>query len=243
MPAPEELLQERPVALQFTPLVPGEELVVLHTNHGDIILRLFPQAAPLAVENFKTHAANGFYNGLIFHRVMEGFMIQGGCSLGTGTGGESIWGMGFGPEHNYDLWHFHGALAAAQTSLAESIGSQFYIVHRSHIEGGFDREFQEILNHLDNVIYPEDWDGTSPHITLGDIYPREMLEHYLRVGGTPHLDFPFNTQPPNFGHTVFGHVVMGLDVVNSIAQTEVDGSHRPLRDAIINSVSFVVYEG
>lgn len=243
MPSPEELLEQKPVPLQFTPLTPGEELAVLHTNHGDIILRLFPQAAPLAVENFLTHAVNGFYDGLIFHRVWENFMIQGGCALGTGRGGESIWGTGFGPEHNYDLWHFNGALATAQTGMANSIGSQFYIVHRGHLEGGFDREFEEILNHLDNVIYPEDWDGESPHIRLGDIYPREMLEHYLRVGGTPHLDFPFNSQGPNFGHTVFGHVVTGMDVVNSIASVPVDGDHRPLTNVIIERVSFVVYEG
>ena len=71
---------------------------VLHTTYGDITLRLFPDAAPKAVENFVTHAKNGYYNNVIFHRVIRKFMIQTGDPLGDGTGGESIWGKEFGDE-------------------------------------------------------------------------------------------------------------------------------------------------
>ncbi|KAF3044650.1 hypothetical protein E8E12_007340 [Didymella heteroderae] len=71
---------------------------VLHTTHGDITLRLFPDAAPKAVENFVTHSRNGYYNNVIFHRVIRKFMIQTGDPLGDGTGGESIWGKDFADE-------------------------------------------------------------------------------------------------------------------------------------------------
>ncbi|MDY3113144.1 MAG: peptidylprolyl isomerase, partial [Helicobacter sp.] len=71
---------------------------VLETTQGRIILDLFPQIAPKAVENFVTHINNGYYNGAIFHRVIRRFMIQGGDPSGTGRGGESIWGSDFEDE-------------------------------------------------------------------------------------------------------------------------------------------------
>ena len=69
----------------------GEEIAVIRTNFGDIKIRLFPEVAPKAVENFKTHAQNGYYDGITFHRVIKDFMIQGGDPEATGRGGESIW--------------------------------------------------------------------------------------------------------------------------------------------------------
>ncbi len=69
----------------------GEKIAVIKTDKGDIKVRLFPEEAPKAVENFVTHAENGYDDGLIFHRVIKDFMIQGGDPKGTGTGGESIW--------------------------------------------------------------------------------------------------------------------------------------------------------
>ena len=242
-PGPTELMERRPVALQLTPMTPGEEIVVFETNHGQIVMRLFPQAAPLAVENFMTHVANGFYDGLIFHRVIEGFMIQGGCAEGTGRAGQSIWGVGFSPEHNYDLWHFNGALAMAQTNAWGSIGSQFYIVHRSFLPGGFASEFASILEIQDEIIYPANWDGVGPHLKYGDVFLREVFEHFLEVGGTPDLDFPFNSSGPNMGHTVFGQVVQGMEVVNSIAATRTGANDRPVDDVIINRAFIAVYEG
>ena len=68
----------------------GETVAILHTSMGDVSVRLFGEKAPKAVENFTTHAKNGYYNGLTFHRVMEDFMIQGGDPNGDGTGGTSI---------------------------------------------------------------------------------------------------------------------------------------------------------
>ena len=73
----------------------GETIAVMHTSLGDISIRLFPDKAPKTVENFVTHAKNGYYDGLKVHRVINDFMIQGGDPRGNGTGGESIWGATF----------------------------------------------------------------------------------------------------------------------------------------------------
>ncbi len=75
-----------------------DTIVVLETNVGKIELKMYPEVAPLAVENFTTHVKNGYYNGLIFHRVIKGFMIQGGDPTGTGRAGESIWKKAFKDE-------------------------------------------------------------------------------------------------------------------------------------------------
>lgn len=78
---------------------------VLRTNHGDITIKLFAIECPKTVENFCTHARNGYFNGTVFHRVIKGFMIQGGDPLGDGTGGESIWGGEFEDEFHRSLRH------------------------------------------------------------------------------------------------------------------------------------------
>ncbi|MGI6270312.1 MAG: peptidylprolyl isomerase [Candidatus Howiella sp.] len=117
-----------PVGFQFEPPAAGEEIVVFHTSMGDIKARLFPDSAPIAVANFKALVASGYYNGLIFHRIINDFMIQGGDPKGNGTGGESVWGEGFEYETNANLLHFRGALSMAHSDLPNSNGSQFFIV-------------------------------------------------------------------------------------------------------------------
>ena len=105
----------------------GDTVAVMHTTMGDICIRFFPEAAPKAVENFTTHAKNGYYNGLTFHRVMENFMIQGGDPKGTGAGGENIWGTeGFEDEFDKKLMNIRGSLAMANSGPATN-GSQFFI--------------------------------------------------------------------------------------------------------------------
>src|SRR3990170_7980616 len=79
--------------------------VVLETNQGAIEIKLMPEVAPKACENFTKLAEKGYYNGLIFHRVIKGFMIQGGDPTGTGRGGESVWGSNFKDEFHPDLKH------------------------------------------------------------------------------------------------------------------------------------------
>jgi len=96
---------------------------ILHTNHGDITIELFDEDAPKTVENFRKLAADGFYDGLIFHRVIPDFMIQGGCPEGTGTGGP---GYTFEDEFNQHKIE-RGALAMANSG-PNTNGSQFFIV-------------------------------------------------------------------------------------------------------------------
>ncbi|MCL1882603.1 MAG: peptidylprolyl isomerase [Defluviitaleaceae bacterium] len=227
----DEVLESPAVMLQLTPLNEGEELMVLHTTHGDITLRFFPGEAPLAVENFVTHARNGYYDGLIFHRVIPGFMIQGGCPMGTGRGGESIWGEGFGLERSFNLLHFRGALATAHAG-PNTIGSQFYIVQSDNLAPQMQGLFEHIIEEQ-NTIFGEFPDGRQ--IYVRDIHPAEGMRYFIENGGTPWLDWHWNEQ--GYGHTVFGHVVSGMDVVDSIANTEAT-SDRPVEDVIIESVSF-----
>ena len=101
--------------------------VVLKTNRGDIALRLFPKAAPLAVENFVKLAAQGYYDGTIFHRVIKGFMIQGGDPTGTGMGGKSIWGKEFKNEYAPNLVFDRPYLLAMANRGPNTNGSQFFI--------------------------------------------------------------------------------------------------------------------
>lgn len=99
---------------------------ILHTTYGDIHIRLFPDAAPKAVENFVTHSKSGYYNNTIFHRVIRKFMIQGGDPLGDGTGGESIWGREFEDEFS-TLKHDKPYTVSMANAGPNTNGSQFFI--------------------------------------------------------------------------------------------------------------------
>ncbi|KAL2130219.1 hypothetical protein VTI74DRAFT_6737 [Chaetomium olivicolor] len=99
---------------------------VIHTTYGDIHIRLFPDAAPKAVENFVTHSRRGYYNNTIFHRVIRKFMIQGGDPLGDGTGGESIWGKEFEDEFS-SLKHDKPYTVSMANAGPNTNGSQFFI--------------------------------------------------------------------------------------------------------------------
>jgi peptidylprolyl isomerase len=101
--------------------------VVLKTTQGDIGIELYPKEAPLAVANFVGHIENDYYDGIIFHRVIDGFMIQGGDPLGRGTGGESIWGKPFPDEFSEDLRFDEVGLLAMANSGPMTNGSQFFI--------------------------------------------------------------------------------------------------------------------
>ena len=101
--------------------------IVLETTQGDIEIELMPSIAPLAVANFVGHIKSGYYNELIFHRVIENFMVQGGDPLGTGTGGESIWGKNFPDEFSPDVRFDTEGLLAMANSGPMTNGSQFFI--------------------------------------------------------------------------------------------------------------------
>lgn len=191
----------------------GEEIAVITVKgYGEIKVRFFPDEAPKAVENFTTHAKEGYYDGLTFHRVIADFMIQGGDPKGDGTGGESIWGEGFGPEPSDKLYHFPGALCMAQSSMPNSIGSQFYIVQGDDVT-------EEYLDQLE--VY---YDKTYPDI---------VKEKYLELGGVPHLDGDY---------TVFGQVFEGMDVVEKIADCETDENDLPKQAVTIEKIEVVEYQ-
>lgn len=141
----------------------GETVAVLHTTLGDVAIRFFPEQAPKAVENFITHAKNGYYDGIIFHRVIPDFMIQGGDPLGTGTGGESIWGRPFPDEFSREVFNLRGALSMANCG-PNTNGSQFFIVQAKELDP---RMLQQVR----------------------EIYPEQAANDYAELGGTPWLDF------------------------------------------------------
>ena len=140
---------------------------VIKTNMGDITVRLFPEYAPKTVENFITHAKNGYYNGIIFHRVIKDFMIQGGDPTGTGMGGESIWGNSFEDECCVELRNYCGALSMANAG-PNTNGSQFFIVQASSVPSNLISQMEQLKD---------------------DGFPTEVTENYKKLGGTPWLDF------------------------------------------------------
>ena len=102
-------------------------VVVLETNQGVIEIKLMPEAAPKACENFTKLVEEGYYNGLIFHRVIKNFMIQGGDPTGTGRGGQSVWGEPFGDEVRADVTFNRPGILAMANSGPNTNGSQFFI--------------------------------------------------------------------------------------------------------------------
>ena len=115
---------------------PAGTTAVLHTSLGDIVLRLFADAAPKAVENFATHARNGYYNNVIFHRVIRKFMIQTGDPLGDGTGGESIWGREFADEFS-ELRHDRAYTVSMANAGPGTNASQFFITTEKTVSATF----------------------------------------------------------------------------------------------------------
>jgi len=108
-------------------VMPEDPKVVLETNRGNIEIRLFPDVAPKACENFLRLIEKGYYDGLIFHRVIPNFMIQGGDPTGTGRGGESIWGKKFEDEFDPETKFDRKGLLAMANSGRNTNGSQFFI--------------------------------------------------------------------------------------------------------------------
>jgi len=115
------------------------EQIVLHTNQGDITIKLYSEKIPKATENFRTLAKEGKYDNTIFHRVIKGFMIQGGdFENHNGTGGQSIWGKEFNDEFSEGLSHVRGAVSMANRG-PNTNGSQFFIVQQdaTYLDGGY----------------------------------------------------------------------------------------------------------
>ena len=124
-------------------------------TNGDIIkAELYPDVAPNTVNNFLSLVNKGFYNGLIFHRVIKGFMIQGGCPDGTGMGGPGYTIKGEFSQNGFanDLRHTEGVLSMARAMHPDSAGSQFFIMHKNspHLDGAY-AAFGKITEGMDIV--------------------------------------------------------------------------------------------
>lgn len=146
-----------------TEVAENEKQVEMETSMGAIKIKLFPEYAPKAVENFVKHSQDGYYDGLIFHRVIKDFMIQGGDPKGNGTGGESIWGTPFKDEFSNNLFNLRGALSMANAG-ANTNGSQFFIVQKTSLDPSMKEEMDKAG------------------------YPKEIIDAYDKNGGTPWLD-------------------------------------------------------
>ena len=217
----------------------GEEIAVMETNMGTMKLRFFPEVAPKAVENFKVHSKDGYYNGLTFHRVINEFMIQGGDPNGNGTGGKSIWGKPFEDEFSDKVLNIRGSVAMANSGKNTN-GSQFFINQA-------DADSFMGWDHYEKVysIYKSDpktfesrygYGGTVDMSKVTD----EIKKLYEDNGGNINLDGALNTASK--GHTVFAQVFDGMDVVDKIAHVKVDSNDKPLEDVIINNITIVNYE-
>jgi peptidyl-prolyl cis-trans isomerase B (cyclophilin B) len=151
---------------------------VVKTNMGDITIQLFPEEAPKTVENFVGLSEKGYYDGVIFHRVIPNFMIQGGDPTGSGMGGESFFGGNFEDEFSPSLFNLNGALSMANAG-PNTNSSQFFIVTMNDIPA-------QMVSQLEGAGFPE-----------------EIIEAYKQKGGTPWLDQKHTV----FGHVVKGYEV------------------------------------
>ena len=186
-----------------TEVLENEKAVLMQTTLGDIKIKLFPEIAPKTVENFLTHAENGYYEGIIFHRVIKDFMIQGGDPTGTGMGGESIWGAPFADEFSMNAFNLRGALSMANAGPGTN-GSQFFIVQAPRVDVRMGEQMKQAG------------------------YPEEIIKAYMEQGGTPWLDHK---------HTVFGQVIEGMDVVDTITNVETSYGDKPAEDVVIQKIT------
>lgn len=149
---------------QFEKPAKDSEVIVMKTNMGTIKMRLFPEKAPKTVENFVTHAKEGYYDGVSFHRVINGFMIQGGDPEGTGMGGPGYGIKGEFAMNGFknDLKHTTGVLSMARSQRPNSAGSQFFIMvdDAPHLDGQY-AAFGKVTEGIDVaqaiVSSPRDW--------------------------------------------------------------------------------------
>jgi len=186
---------------------PKQELYLIETDHGTMTVKLY-DSTPQHRDNFKKLVADGFYDDLLFHRVIKQFMIQGGDPNSKGAAPGQRLGNG-GPGYTIPAeigaYHFKGALSAARLGdganpQKASSGSQFYVVQGKPAD-------EATLNSMSKG--------------KGITYSAEDIEKYKTIGGTPFLDNDY---------TVFGEVVAGLDVIDKIAAVQTAPGDRPVED-------------
>ena len=167
----------------------------IKTNHGVLNVKLFPEIAPRTVANFVALSKDGYYDGIIFHRIIKDFMIQGGDPTGTGMGGESIYGGSFEDEFSMEAFNLRGALSMANAG-PNTNGSQFFIVQ--------------------NQNFPYN----AKELERGG-WPKQIAEAYVDNGGTPHLDQRHTV----FGHLMDTASFDVLDTIAAVATDSADRPH------------------
>lgn len=248
---------DKEVGFQLDKPAAGETIAVMHTTMGVLSIRFFPEAAPKAVENFITHAKNGYYNGLTFHRVIEDFMIQGGDPKGTGGGGQSIWGEAFEDEFDQKLLNLRGSLVMANSG-PNTNGSQFFI-NQAGPDGksatGWKQSYDyATLSNKLSIQYQQyaayygeyftaEYPTAESYINANlapdtRLVPDEVWELYAKHGGNIHLDGAWRHSG---GHTVFGQVYEGMDVVDAIAKVDTDTNDKPMTAVKINAIEIKTY--
>ena len=142
---------------------------ILKTSQGEIEIELRADIAPKAVENFVTHAKNGYYNNLIFHRVIKNFMIQGGDPTGTGRGGESIWGKPFKNEYAPNAVFDKAGILAMANAGPDTNGSQFFItttvthwLNGGYTIFGYVKNGMDVVRKIENVPTSGQYRGNKP---------------------------------------------------------------------------------
>ncbi|MDR2649193.1 MAG: peptidylprolyl isomerase [Clostridiales bacterium] len=224
--------QELPLP-QLEPIADGEEIALMHTSMGTIHLRFFPDYAPKAVQNFKTLAKSGYYDGVLFNHVIENSMIYSG-DPGDGTGGQSIWGQSFSPEASPYLHHIRGAVSMVIDENTYGQGSQFFIVVNSKLSDEVKTEIESYRDKQNQVV-AETTDGAK--VPMAQIFPEKIIDAYLEGGGIPGLDMTYG---------VFGQIFDGLDIAGNIASVptsqEEDTKDEPLTDVVIEKIEFEQYK-
>ncbi len=257
-------LKDYEVGYQLEMPKDGEQIAIVHTTMGDITLRLFPEAAPKAVENFIALSEAGTYNGTLFHRVINDFMIQtGDYEKGDGTGGKSTWDEAFEDEFTNKLFNIRGSVSMANSGVNTN-GSQFFINTASPdsfdadsldfdtlygqmvdsyemMKEAYGYKFYDMFKNADDYMRASQEEGGA-----GGIYPisyeipEEVMELYKKNGGNIHLDGAFRETG---GHTVFAQVIDGWDVVDKIQKAAVDSqTSKPTTDIKITSIEITTYK-
>ena len=210
MTEPTDTVKEAPQLSADAELLSGKQTVTLKTSLGDITLDLNADAAPKTVTNFVTLAKNGYYDDLIFHRVIEDFMIQGGDPQGTGMGGESAFGGKFEDEINANSYGLDEKKLADFTNDDLPDDAKDWSLKQYYEMQGYN--FNDDLESLPMVRGAIAMANSGPNTNGSQFF-------IVHADATPWLDGK---------HTVFGNVVEGMDVLNTIATVEKGAQDRPV---------------
>ena len=199
--------------LQFTTPADDAPVAIFHTNLGSIMAVLYPEEAPLAVENFIYLAEKNYYDGLEIYRIVPEFVVQTGSPSNNGTGGETKWGKPFANKFTENLHHYSGALAMANWDTVSTKGTNtsiFYFV-------------QTPQNSVDSKTKKQ---------MLEAGFSQNVVDAYSKVGGAPYLDN---------NNTVFGQIFHGMDILDTIALQDIDEASKPIIPIVLDSVVISSY--